>query len=248
MEPRRFKPALVVALALAVVGTLNAGCSSSSVSAGPPPPRTVTYSNLEGTRFCELVIVNHEVTGYVGSVYSTFPINSCPDDEWKALNPTVIAKEDGGLSATLSGPRFWLMDSISRYLVGEQAVTTTKMGKITMHQTATVHLGSLNLTPYSPVPVDREATSIFRSGQQIYELTDPSHHRWVMESWSQGVDPALRETDLAGLAGKLFLPPGWSYSTRRLTAPLVIATTQSAAHVVQDNLANNYALEVSASR
>jgi len=240
----RYGSARVVALSLAFVGALSTGCTSVTSSAGPPPPRTVTYSNLEGKRYCEVLVVQRGRSDFIADVYSSFPINPCPQNEWKALDAKAIASVDGGLAVILNGPRFWLMDSMSRYLVGEQAVTTTKMGRITMHQTATAQFGSLHPWPYSPQAVHRAATFSYQSGQQIYELTNPTERRWVMESWSQGVDPTLQEPDLGSLGNKLSLPPGWSYSTRRLATPLVISSMRSDAKVLQDNLANSYSLEV----
>ena len=247
MAPRTLRSPWAVVFGLALAGSLGASCTSATSSAGPPPPQTITYSHLEGTRFCEVVIVNQFSSGLEANVFSSFPINTCPEAEWKTLTPPLISSVDGGLAVNLEGPRFWLMDSMSRYLVGEQAVTTTKMGKITMHQTATAHTGSLRPLPYSPAAVDREATFTYVPGQQIYELTDPFHRQWVMDSWSQGADPTLQESELSRLGGRLHLPSGWSFSTRHLGAALVVSSMHSSAESLQDTFGDSYTLEGSAS-
>ena len=233
----------VVALGMAVAGMLAAGCSAVSVSAGPPPPTTVTSSNLAGARFCEVSITYKVAPSYLTNIYSTYPLNACPGNEWRAVSTATIASLDGGVAVRLSGPRYWLADAMSRYLVGEDAVTTTKMGKITMHQVATARTASPERSPFVPESEVRQATLTFRSGQQVYELTDPTGRRWVMESWSRGIDPSLQHRDLVTLGGKLTLPRGWSYATRRLNQALVIATTTRSARVVQDNLEDSYSLE-----
>jgi hypothetical protein len=48
---------------------------------------------------------------------------------------------------------------------------------------------------------------------------------------------------LAGLAGRLSLPAGWSSQPRTLTTPLRVDTTGEDACVTQDDLANSYSLQ-----
>ena len=68
---------------------------------------------------------------------------------------------------------------------------------------------------------------------------------YVMQTWSQQVDPTLTAAALPGLATRLNLPAGWSYATRTLRAPLVVQTTGKVAHVLQDDLGDSYSLESS---
>lgn len=79
----------------------------------------------------------------------------------------------------------------------------------------------------------------------VFELIDPDGRRWVMQTWSQTVDPTLSLDDLSGLASRLNLSAGWTYEARTLTSPLRVDTTTEAAHVTQDDLANSYSLQTS---
>jgi len=88
----------------------------------------------------------------------------------------------------------------------------------------------------------------FDAGREIYELVDPDGRRWVMQTWSQTVDPALSLSDLPGLASRLSLPDDWTYRPRTPTSSLRVDTTSQDACVRQDDLANSYSLQTSGTR
>jgi hypothetical protein len=100
----------------------------------------------------------------------------------------------------------------------------------------------MNPAPYTANQVHRHTVFTFDAGEEVYELHDPALRRWVMQTWSQIVDPKLSRADLAGLGERLDLPGGWTYQTRTLDSPLRIDTTTHAAQVLQDDLANSYSL------
>jgi hypothetical protein len=107
---------------------------------------------------------------------------------------------------------------------------------------ATVLLSAMNPAPYTANQVHRHTVFTFDAGEEVYELQDPAFRRWVMQTWSQIVDPNLSRADLPGLGERLNLPDGWTYQSRKLTSPLRIDTTTHAAQVLQDDLANSYSL------
>lgn len=193
-----------------------------------------------GKRYGEVLLVSQTPTGPQVAVFNTFPLNDCPHDAWSALDPRALAEENGVAAALLNGPRYWLMSEIvkTREDVGEKRT----FGGIEMLQQATVELSSMNPAPFSVNKVSRRTVFVFGAGRPVFELLDPHGQRWVMQSWSQTVDPALSLADLPGLGTRLQLPDGWSYRTSTLTSPLRIDTTTEAAHVTQDNLANTYSL------
>jgi len=117
-------------------------------------------------------------------------------------------------------------------------------GGIEMLRQATVKLASMNPSPYNLNRVDRKAVFIFDAGREIYELVEPGGRRWIMQTWSQTVDPTLSLTDLPGLASRLSLPAGWTYHSRMPTSPLRVDTTSQDACVTQDDLANSYSLQI----
>ncbi len=92
--------------------------------------------------------------------------------------------------------------------------------------------------------VNRRTVFVFGAGRPVFELVDPHGQRWVMQSWSQTVDPTLSLADLPTLGERLQLPDGWSFRTSTLSSPLSIDTTTEDAHVTQDNLGNTYSLSV----
>ena len=163
-------------------------------------------------------------------------------DAWAALDPQALAAENGVAAALLNGPRYWLMSEIvkTREDVGEKKI----FGGIEMLQQATVELSSMNPAPYSVNKVSRRTVFLFGAGRPVFELIDPQGQRWVMQSWSQTVEPTLSLADLPDLGGRLQLPDGWSYRTSVLTSTLSIDTTTDAATVTQDSLGNTYSLAV----
>jgi hypothetical protein len=60
-----------------------------------------------------------------------------------------------------------------------------------------------------------------------------------MQAYAQIVDPRLTLADLDGLAGRLKLPKGWTYTVRTLTADESLAA-RGVAYVLQDELQNSY--------
>ena len=195
-----------------------------------------------GKRYGEVLLVSQTPTGPQVAVFNTFPLNDCPQDAWAALDPQALAAENGVAAALLNGPRYWLMSEIvkTREDVGEKKI----FGGIEMLQQATVELSSMNPAPYSVNKVSRRTVFLFGAGRPVFELIDPQGQRWVMQSWSQTVEPTLSLADLPDLGGRLQLPDGWSYRTSVLTSTLSIDTTTDAATVTQDSLGNTYSLAV----
>ncbi len=197
-------------------------------------------TDLAGKRYGEVLLVTPGEAGPQATVYNSFPLNDCPAELWSALDPQAIAAENGAAAALLNGPRYWLMNAIEKEQQGPQIRKT--FGGIEMIQQATVLLSSMNPAPYSVNTVTRHTVFVFNAGEEVYGLQDPQGHRWVMQTWSQVVDPTLSRADLPKLGDRLKLPDGWSYQPRVLTEELRIDTTSRAAQVTQDDLTNSYSL------
>jgi hypothetical protein len=254
-SPVRSRPA-VAGLALLAAATL-AACGSSSGSASgadttkdTKPASSTTAaggaksaSELRGQRYCEVLLLHGAPEGLTADVYNSYPMNRCPESEWEALNAQQIAQEHQVLLANLNGPRYWLMDRIDK-TVGTSG-PTKDFGGIEMTQRATVLVGdpATAQQPYLTHEVDRKTAFSFDTGSTVYELTDPTGQKWVMQSWSQEIDPTLSEADLADLTPKLTLPAGWTYASRTLSEPLTITTVAAPAKVTTDDLRNTYSLE-----
>ena len=194
-----------------------------------------------GKRYGEVLLLRIGDSGPQATVYNTFPLNDCPAQLWDALDADALAKENGAAAALLNGPRDWLMSRIAKK-PGSPA-PTKNFGGIDMIEQATVQLASNNPAPYSVNEVDRKAVFTFDAGRPVFELIDADGRRWVMQTFSRVVDAGLTFGDLAGLGARLNLPAGWRYETRTLTEPLVVDTTETVAHVLQDDLTNSYSLQ-----
>jgi hypothetical protein len=197
-------------------------------------------ANLSGKRYGEILLVTPGEAGPQASVYNSFGLNDCPAELWSALDAKVIATENGAATALLDGPRYWLMNEIEKPTQGPRIVKN--FGGIDMLLESQTLLSAMNPSPYTANQVHRHSVSTFDTGEEVYELHDPALRRWVMQTWSQIVDPDLSRADLATLGERLTLPAGWTYRTRTLTTPLRIDTTTHAAQVLQDELANSYSL------
>ncbi|MGE2724920.1 hypothetical protein [Mycolicibacterium pulveris] len=205
------------------------------------PDDITTTAGVFGKRYGEILLVRSGQNGPEATVYNTFPLNDCPAELWEKLDAQAIAAENGAVAALLNGPRYWLMSSIGKR--GREALEHKTFGGIEMIRQATVQLSSMNPAPYNVNRVDRKAVFTFDAGRQIYELVDPDGGCWVMQTWSQTVDPSLSLADLPGLAARLTLPAGWSYRSRVPTSTLVVDTATEDACVMQDDLANSYSLQ-----
>ena len=161
------------------------------------------------------------------------------------MDAGAIARENTMLIALLNGPRYWLMDTIEKNVAG--AELRKSFGGMEMIQRATVVVGNPieASKPYTVNSVDRQTVFSFEKGRTVYELTGADGAKYVMQSWSQQIEPTLTEADLATLASRLHLPAGWSYAARTLTAPLRVVTTSTTAKVLQDDLKNTYSMETS---
>jgi hypothetical protein len=199
-----------------------------------------------GKRYGDVFLVYPVDSGVQAVVYTTFPLNDCPAELWSGLDPAAIAAEHGAAAALLDGPRCWLASRVEQ--VPQDPPATKTFGGIEMRHQATLglpssFLNSLNPEPYAVNEVSRNVVLVFDAGREIYELVDPYRRRWVMQSWSQGMDVNLSLDDLAGLERRLALPPGWTYQHRTLSSPLRVDATTNDVPAMLDNLGNLYSLE-----
>jgi hypothetical protein len=259
----------IVAVGLVCVALLlAAGCSSGdgdssgptstvdvpSTSVSEPSPTMIggvelspeaverTERSMRGQRYCEVLLVDVVDGSGVAEVFNTWPLNECPEEAFRSLDAAAIAAANGVSLAVLNGPRYWLMDSIDKSDRSQMVVE--RFGDLDMIRQASVDIGPVASAgaPYQARPVDRRAAFVFDAGARIHELASPDGQRFVMQTWSQQVDPALTEDDLVDLGARLKLPAGWTYSSRVLDSELVLDTSANAGQVLQDDLRNSYTL------
>lgn len=228
--PRHLATAAVALTALAVT-TVGASADARD--------DLVHSTRMYGKRYCEVLLVHPGTGGIVADVYNTYSLNDCPADAWAALDMRVVAQQEAVPIALRNGPRYWLMDRVDKERVGTPK--TADFGDIAMARIASVVIGtSIDTAPYRTHDVDRRSTFTFAKGRTVHELIGADETRYVMQTWSQQVDPTLTERDLDDLGSRLHLPEGWRYRSRVLRKPLRIVTRDEPAHVLQDDLMNSY--------
>ena len=204
-------------------------------------------ANMHGKRYCEILLLDLQEDGIYAEVFNTYPLNDCPDDQWKAIDTAAVAADEGVVFASANGPRYWAMNSVVKSDMTE--VFKKSFGGMEMNRYASVYVGTSPadlLTFYSPFAVNRKAAFTFNAGTNVYMLHDAEGKTYVMQSWSQQVDPMLTEDDLLTLADRLQLPDGWTYDYKTLTEDFVVETRAEDAQVLGDDLRNSYSLVATA--
>ena len=93
---------------------------------------------------------------------------------------------------------------------------------------------------YKPTDVHRKSVMTFEAGKPVYILDDPEGTPWVMQAYSDIVDPNLTYDQLEKLGDKLKPGPGWKFRVAVLDRDLTIKAINGVAHIVQDDLENTY--------
>lgn len=227
-------------LAISLVLTIGEACAQTSTQTSPAYEKSI--SNLRNQRYCEVLIGKRDWLKLEVRVFNTQGFNLCPEAQWRALTKESIVKEYDASIAILNGPRYWMMDEIQAAGNTVNDVKET-FGGIDMNLRATVKLsllkqlmGSKN---YTANEVTRTTNFVYRAGSTVYELLSPAGDVYVMQSYSQIVNPALNMKDLPVLNEQLKLPAGWTYRSRVLDQDLSLVAN-GIAYVLQDNLSNSY--------
>jgi hypothetical protein len=152
-------------------------------------------------------------------------------------------------SATINGPRHWVLDTLTATGgVTKSGDTLTvngiEFGLVGELQTP-VGQPTVGTDPYVVNTVERNTIYVFKKGLQVFELTDPSGTVYVMQSYSQQIDPSLSLEKLPDIDPTDQLPEGWSYAARRLTEDLTL-TASGTTQIVNDNYANTYQINPAA--
>ena len=227
---------------LLLISLLLATESVVAQSADSQPAFQKSVANLRNQRYCEVLVGKRAWLNLEVKVFNTQGLNLCPEVQWKTLTKESIEKAFDASFVLLNGPRYWTMDEIQ---AAGSTVNDIKesFGGIEMNLRATIQVGLLKQLMgskhYSPNEIARTTNFIYRAGSAVYELTSPGGDVYVMQSYSQIVNPALNMKDLPILSEQLKLPIGWTYRSRVLDQDLSLVAN-GIAYVLQDNLSNSY--------
>jgi len=212
------------------------------VTTGPSAARTGNVTGLYNRRYCEIFVATRHLARVDARVYNTLGLNDCPAVLWSRIDAGALKAQLKAVYVYKNGPRYFLMDSSAYSVPGEPAT----FDGLAMRQVASIAvspfalLGTPKRRPYSETTIKRTTRWIFNSGRRIYELVAPDGRRYVMQSYSQIVDPNLNLQKLAALAPRMRLPAGWTYRSSILAKRLELATVNGEAHVIQDDFEDTY--------
>jgi hypothetical protein len=202
--------------------------------------RPTEAKHLHNARYCEIIEVKGTPPDVVVTVWNTIKLNRCPEGKWKSFDATELAQELGDFVVVLNGPRHFLMDSAAAVPGPMRSFHGLEMRKVATIPVS--NLADLVQTPYKERVINRDNTWSWKAGRRVYELVGPCGARYLMQSYSQIVDPDLRIGELKSLGDRLELPTGWHFVTRRLKRNLTLKAKGSAT-IVQDELQNTYQRE-----
>ena len=249
MVSKKFVYACALALALSSCSSDSSSSPTTvadvSTTSSSTPAVTTTINpaslNMRGKRYCEILLLDLQQDGLHAEVFNTYPLNNCPQAQWEAIDTAAVAKDEGVVFAAPNGPRYWAMDSVVKSDMTEVYMKT--FGTLDMNRYASVYVGTSPadlMLPYNPHAVNRKAAFTFNAGSTVFMLHDAEGKTYVMQSWSQQIDPELIEEDLYTLNDRLQLPDGWTYDYKTLDEDFVVETRAEDAQVLGDNLRNTY--------
>jgi hypothetical protein len=213
-----------------------AGAARGQDGAKPMP----LMDDVRDRRYCEFFVVKREGVRLKAAVFNTLGLSDCPQAQWEAIDPSKLQADLGALDVIRNGPRHFVMDRVGS---GDLTGPVVDMQGLAMRQVATldVPLSALvdKRASYTVQAVDRTTKYVFLAGRPVFELIDPQQQIYVMQAYSQEVDPTLSYAALAALGERLKPPTGWRYRSRILDADLV-ADASGEAHIIQDELRNTY--------
>ena len=222
----RHVAALVVAIAVA-----------AGLLAGPAAAKIRKSENLHNDRYCEIFELKGVPPESTVSVWNTIGLNDCPAAWWDNLDTAKIAAENDDTLVIKNGPRHWLMDSAKGDVGGVKDFEGEDLRHVAMIPLSSP--ADLAQTPYTERTIERTNTWRWKKDRRVFELVTPKGVHYLMQSYSQIVDPDLRLSDLKDIGDRLDLPEGWRFKSHRLNRPLTMRAEGSAT-ILQDDLKNTY--------
>ena len=232
---------------------LSPACVASLTKAVPDESKTAVerrFNNVRDVRYCEIWLIggNPVTRDLKGAVYNTTELNNaanprdtCPAEMWAKVDPEALKKQYDLLAVYKNGPRGWLYDWYALPVGGEHTFFGLQtLWYMQIELPKDIDMSKKGGSAYKSTTGLRASTQGYAKGKPVFILDDPSGTPWVMQAYSQIVDPNLTYDDLKTLDKKLKLPPGWKYRVKVLDQDLGIGAIDGKAQVLQDDLENTY--------
>ena len=245
---RSFVTAAIGALCLSFLLGACGGSGSTASNSGPP-------AELRDYPYCEVIPDTISGGTLTEHIFNTLPFGPCLENEFATVTEQDVvdaynaAYGANSTSATINGVRHWVLDTLtSTGGVTSSGDTLTvagiEFGLVGQLQTP-VGDATIGTDPYTVNTVQRNTIYTFKKGLQVFELTDPSGNVYVMQSYSQQLEPSLTLEKLPDIGPTNQLPAGWSYAARRLTEDLTL-TASGSTQIVNDYYRNTYQINPAA--
>ena len=228
---------------------LGACGDSSSTSTSELPAELRDYP------YCEVIpdtVSGDIVTEYV---FNTLPFGPCPVKKFETITADDIidaynaAYGANSTAATVNGPRHWVLDTLTATGGVTKSGDTLTVDGIEFGLVGELQTGvgqpTVGSVSYAVNTVERDTIYVFKKGLLVFELTDPSGNVYVMQSYSQEIEPSLSLATLPDIGPDIGLPEGWTYTSRRLTEDLTL-TASGSTQIVNDSYANTYQINPAA--
>jgi hypothetical protein len=233
---------------LLVVSSVLAGCAT--LPNDGKSAKDMRFGNLRDMRYCEVFLIGGDALTHdlKADFYNTTDLNNvqnprdtCPAAIWAKVDAESLKAKYDVLGVFKNGPRHWAMDWIQLPVGAERnfdGLNARWMGEVQLPKD--VDLKKKGSSAYKPTTVARKSEMGFAKGQPVFILDYPDGMPWVMQAYSNIVDPNLTYNDLQTLDKKLKLAPGWKYRVKVLDQDLTIRAVNGHARIVQDDLENTY--------
>lgn len=227
---------LVLALGACSAGGGDDGSDSSAIETAEP------RVSVRGQRFCELIGIHRREGRFEGDVYNSWTLNDCPAEQWDGLNLAEFKAEQSPLLVASRGPSFWTADEYVDHSGGYEGLRFIDNIEFGYHSNQLLYPSVTDITVYLnfffyEFGLDARAEMVFFAGDRVYELISPVGRRYVMRSYSRGVEEALSPDDLPE---GLVPPPGWQFRQRTLEQDLRVTDFQGEITALWDNFYNTY--------
>lgn len=232
---------MVLATVLVAIATLAAPAPSSAEASKPvsiSAKEKRVIGGLFNKRYCEIFgIAGATEEGFPVTIYNTIGLNNCPTAVWDSLSFSEIAAGQGWLGAAPNGPRRWLVDAVA----GGEPGPAVDLGGLMMRPVASLTTTSLTPDPFTITKIGRDNNWIFRKGRKVRDLLAPNGRRFVMQAYTNTIDPGLNLKTLnqTGSNPAAAIPDGWKFKTRKLRRKLVVKAGGEAT-IVRDGLGSVY--------
>src|SRR5262245_503015 len=159
---------------MVAVCVLLAALASSATAEGE-------VSGIRDRRYCEVFVVRRTGLKLEADVYNTLGLNDCPQAQWAAIDPAKLKNERDAFTIVMDG-----------IVIERRAQSPADFQGLMMNLVGVLHIPWRDLAdrrPYTEHTVSRRTRFTFDAGEPVYELISPSGDVYVMQSYSEIVDP-----------------------------------------------------------